>query len=63
MLTGGIVTRNTSNNDKNIESGFFLEEVLFGWIKDENNPLDLKDLILNENINYKNLSFKKKKSI
>ena len=61
MLTGGIITRNTSKDNKDIESGFFLEEVLFGWIKDENNPLDLKDLILNEKINYKNLSFKIKK--
>ena len=62
MLTGGIITRNTSNDDKNIESGYFLEEVLFGWIKDEKNPLDLKDLILNEKeINYKNLYLKEKK--
>ena len=62
MLSGGIISRNTSNNDKTIEGGYFLEEVLFGWKKNEDTTLDLKELKLKENeINYRNKNLKNKK--
>ena len=60
LLTEGIVSRHTSNNDTK-ESGFIFEEILFGWIVDKEKPLDLKQLGLNENIKCENSSLECKK--
>lgn len=61
MLTNGVIQRNTSNN-KDIESGFFIEEVLFGWVCDEDNPINLiENKLLKENIVCKNVSLLNKK--
>ena len=46
LLTEGIISRNTSNEDKTIDGGFFFEQVLFGWKRKEEKPLDLIGLKL-----------------
>ena len=46
LLTEGIISRNTSNEDKTIDGGFFFEKVLFGWKRKEEKPLDLIGLKL-----------------
>lgn len=61
MITNGVVQRNTSNN-KDIESGFFIEEVLFGWVCDKNNPINLiENKLLKENIVCGNIALLNKK--
>ena len=50
LLTQGIISRNTSHTNDTIESGFFFEEVLFGWVHLENNPLNLVELGLLKNV-------------
>jgi len=61
IITGGKISRFTSKTDKNVDSGEFLEEVLFGWVKDINTPLDLSKLKLQKNIENKNIALKNKK--
>ena len=61
IITERKISRFTSENDKSIDSGSFLEEVLFGWIKNENNPLDLSEFNLVKNIECKNTALIKKK--
>ena len=53
LIKEGKISRYTSNTDNNIDSGFYLEEVPFGWIVDKDNPLDLSKL-LSEEIECKN---------
>ena len=60
LITEGKISRYTSNSDKNNEGGFFLEEVLFGWVVNEKKPLDLSDL-LKKDIICKNEAIKNKK--
>ena len=45
MLTNGIISKETSYNKK-IESGDLFEQILFGWVKEKNNRLNLIDLNL-----------------
>ena len=61
IITKGEISRNTSDNDTDIESGFIMEEILFGWIVDKENPLDLSKFNLSPKIEYKNEIFKGKK--
>jgi uncharacterized protein YozE (UPF0346 family) len=61
IITEGKVSINTSNINKNIEEGFLLEEILFGFINDEKNPLDLKKFRLSKTIKCKNNMIKNKK--
>ena len=61
IITEGKVSINTSNINKNIEEGFLLEEILFGFIYDEKNPLDLKKFRLSKTIKCKNNMIKNKK--
>ena len=60
LITEGKISRYTSNTDNNIEGGYFLEEVLFGWVVNKKKPLDLSDL-LKEEIICKNEAIKNKK--
>jgi len=61
IITERKISRFTSENDKSIDSGSFLEEILFGWIKNENNPLDLSGFNLVKNIECKNKALINKK--
>lgn len=54
IISNGRISRKTSNNNEEIEGGFLLEEVLFGWIVNKNNPLDLEKFSLEKNIKHKN---------
>lgn len=60
LLTEGKISRNTSNIDINGEGGYYLEEILFGWILNKENPLDLSNL-LKENTICENEAIKNKK--
>lgn len=61
LLTENMISRNTSNNEKNIEGGFFCEEILFGWNKQKNNPLNLVEIgLLEKEIECKNQVLKSK---
>ena len=62
LLTEGIISRNTSNEDKTIDGGFFFEQVLFGWKRKEEKPLDLIGLkLLKKEIECNNDTLKEKK--
>ena len=61
IITEGKISRYTSENDKNVDSGFYLEEILFNWIQDKNAPLDLSKLKLAKNIVYNNKPLMDKK--
>ena len=63
LITEGMITRNTSNeNNNNIEGGYFLEEVFFGWVHNPNNPLDLIGIgLLNEEVKCNNKAIINKK--
>ena len=62
LLTEGIISRNTSNEDKTIDGGFFFEKVLFGWKRKEEKPLDLIGLkLLKKEIECNNDTLKEKK--
>ena len=61
IITEGIISRNTST-DKNIKSGFFLEEVLFGWKHGGKNQLNLIELkLLKNHLECKNSAISDKK--
>ena len=61
LLTENIISRNTSNKDKEIESGFFFEEILFGWVRSEDKPLNLVEKgLLKEEIKCNNKAIKNK---
>ena len=61
IITEGKISRNTSS-DKNIDSGSFLEEILFGWKNDKKEPLNLKELnLLKNDIECKNSAILNKK--
>lgn len=40
IITSGVIQRNTSN-DNTLDSGFFMEEILFGWKAQENISLNI----------------------
>ena len=40
-ISEGKISRFTSKTDSDIDSGFYSEEILFGWVQNKNNPLDL----------------------
>ena len=40
-ISEGKISRFTSKTDNDIDSGFYSEEILFGWVQNKNNPLDL----------------------
>ena len=62
LLTEGIISRNTSNEDKTIDGGFFFEKVLFGWKRKEEKPLDLIGLkLLKKEIECNNDALREKK--
>ena len=61
ILTEGTISRYTSEKDKNVDSGFLLEEILFNWVQDESAPLDLSKLQLEKNIGNKNKALINKK--
>ena len=62
LLTEGIISRNTSNEDKTIDGGFFFEKVLFGWKRKEEKPLDLIGLkLLKKEIECNNDTLREKK--
>ena len=62
LLTEGIISRNTSNEDKTIGGGFFYEKVLFGWKRKEEKPLDLIGLkLLKKEIECNNDALREKK--
>ena len=61
IITEGKVARNTSH-ESNIESGFFFEQILFGWDNDLKCPINLKELnLLKNEYECKNLAIKNKK--
>jgi hypothetical protein len=61
LLTENIISRNTSNTDKDIESGFFCEEIFFGWDNTKNSPLNLVEMgLLKEEIECQNQAIKNK---
>ena len=61
LLTENIISRNTSNTDKDIESGFFCEEIFFGWVNTKNSPLNLVEMgLLKEEIECRNQAIKNK---
>ena len=61
IITEGKISRFTSKTDLDIESGYYLEEILFGWVKDNKNPIDLSKFNLDKNINKKNNDLLNKK--
>ena len=61
IITEGKISRFTSKTDLDIESGYYLEEILFGWVKDNKNPIDLSKFNLDQNINKKNKDLLNKK--
>ena len=61
LITKGIISRDTSNKGQTLESGFLLEEILFVWVVDKDNPLDTTKLGLIEKIECKNDAIKNKK--
>ena len=61
IITEGKISRFTSKTDLDIESGYYLEEILFGWVKDNKNPIDLSKFNLVQNINKKNKDLLNKK--
>ena len=54
IISEGKISRITSKTDKDIDSGFFLEEILFGWVQDVKKPLDLSRFKLSTKIEYNN---------
>ena len=61
IITEGKISRFTSKTDLDIESGYYLEEILLGWVKDDKNPIDLSKFNLDQNINKKNKDLLNKK--
>ena len=62
LISNGKITRNTSSsNDAGVEAGFFLEEVLFGWVHNSDAPLYLSSFNLPSNILIKNKDITMKK--
>ena len=61
IITEGKISRFTSKTDLDIESGYYLEEILFGWVKDNKNPIDLSKFNLDQNNNKKNKDLLNKK--
>ena len=62
LLTENIISRNTSNDNKDIESGFFFEEILFGWVKKRKKPFNLVKMgLLKKEIKCQNNAIKNKK--
>ena len=61
IFTEGKISRYTSEKDKNVDSGFLLEEIRFNWVQDESAPLDLSKLKIEKNIGNKNKALINKK--
>ena len=61
LLSNGKISRNTSNILDGPEAGFLLEEILFGWVHDSNNPINLDDFNISKNIKMNNKSILHKK--
>ena len=60
IITERKVSRYTSKDDKSIDSGSFLEEVLFGWIHNPKNTLDLSEFKIPKDIQIKNKALQEK---
>ena len=60
IISNGKISRRTSSNEE-IEGGFLLEEVLFGWVSNSNNPLDLDKFSLEKKIKNNNKMLANKK--
>ena len=61
IISEGKISRFSSKTNNNIDNSFFLEEILFGWVQNKNNPLDLSPFHLSQNIEYKNKVFMNKR--
>ena len=57
IISEGKISRFSGKNNNNIDKNFFLEEILFGWVQNKNNPLDLSPFHLSQNIECKNKLF------
>ena len=53
-ISEGKISRYTSKTNNKIDSGFFLEEILFGWVQVRNSALDLSKFNLQEENEYQN---------
>ena len=60
-ISEGKISRFTSKTNNGIDSGFYSEEILFGWVQNKNNPLDLTQFHLSQEIEYKNKIFMNKR--
>ena len=61
ILSEGKISRFDSKTNNNIDRNYFLEEILFGWVQNKNNPLDLSKFHLSQDIKYKNEVFMNKR--
>lgn len=63
ILSNGKIQRNTTNTKENNrpEAGFLLEEILFGWIQNEDNPINLDIFKIPKDIKIKNKMIQNKK--
>jgi len=61
LLSEGKISRFNSKTNISIDRRYFLEEILFGWVQNKNNPLDLSKFHLSQDIKYKNEVFMNKR--
>ena len=61
ILAEGKISRFTQKDNSEIDSGLFLEEILFTWKANENSSLDLSQFNIDNNIEYNNEDLLEKK--
>lgn len=61
IISNGKISRDTSSVLDGPEAGLLLEEILFGWVMDSENPINLDDFNISENIKMNNKNFLEKK--
>jgi hypothetical protein len=63
LLSNGKIQRNTTNTKENDspETGFLLEEILFDWVQNKDNPINLDVFKIPKDIKIKNTMIQNKK--